>query len=57
MELNEGLRLKKTWHENGNPSCSHPDLEKETFNGSKTGDLVCTTCGDSGPMPDGPDPK
>lgn len=44
MELSEANRLKRLW---GGKPCPHPDLERETFNGVKTGDRVCTTCGES----------
>jgi hypothetical protein len=42
MQLDDAVALKKAW---GNKPCDHPDYEKEYFNGTSTGDYVCTTCG------------
>lgn len=42
MQVQKALKLQKLW---GDKPCSHPSTEKEYFNGSDTGDHVCTTCG------------
>ena len=42
MQSKDAQKLRKA---RGNKPCSHPHLEKEYYLGSKTGDLVCTTCG------------
>lgn len=44
MDVFEAARLRKRW---GGKPCDHPSTERETWNGSKTGDRVCTSCGES----------
>ena len=46
MQMQEAIELRKMW---GNKPCKHPKLDKEYFNGTDTGDLVCTTCGEARP--------
>ena len=45
MEMADATRLQQQWEAKGSPPCEHPRTEKERFNGSDTGDKVCTTCG------------
>lgn len=45
MQMDEASRLRLKW---GDKPCSHPDLEAEYHRGSKTGDYVCSTCGEAG---------
>ncbi len=48
MQMSEAAELRRKWKEkNGNAICSHPDIEKEYYLGSHTGDYVCTTCGET----------
>ena len=42
MQLEKANKLRKAW---GDKPCNHPDVEKEYYLGSNTGDKVCTTCG------------
>jgi transposase-like protein len=44
MQLEKAKKLEKAW---GKQPCDHPDIEKEYYLGSDTGDYVCTTCGKS----------
>lgn len=44
MEFTEALRLSKRWDKS--KVCIHPRIEIETNRGVKTGDRVCTTCGE-----------
>jgi hypothetical protein len=45
MEMDKARRLRETW---GNRPCSHPQecIEGETIQGTTTGDLICTQCGE-----------
>lgn len=45
MDINEVAALRKKW---GNKPCSHPHVVSETSHRGKTGDYVCTTCGETG---------
>lgn len=45
IQMNEVEALRKAW---GNKPCDHPSLYKEYFNGTATGDYVCTQCGLTG---------
>lgn len=40
------MRTQRDWREKGSPPCEHPDLDSEFYLGSRTGDKVCTTCGE-----------
>ena len=42
MQSKDAQKRSKAW---GNKPCSHSNLEEEYYLGSRTGDLVCTTCG------------
>ena len=45
MQFKEALALKEAW---GDKQCNHPNVEKEYYLGTATGDYVCTTCGLAG---------
>lgn len=45
MEWKDVQRLKQEWAAKGSPPCDHLDIVKEVIDGIKTGDKVCTTCG------------
>nr|AKN36100.1 hypothetical protein [Vibrio tasmaniensis]AKN40821.1 hypothetical protein [Vibrio sp. 1F_189] len=45
MQMNEAAKLRVKW---GNKPCSHPNIDKEFYEGSPTGDYVCTQCGEVG---------
>jgi len=47
MQMKKASRLRKEWAERGNPPCDHSVLDKEYHLGADTGDLVCTTCGET----------
>jgi hypothetical protein len=42
MQHEKALKLMKEW---GNKPCNHPNVEKEYYLGTDTGDKVCTQCG------------
>ncbi len=44
MNSKKAESLRREW---GKKSCEHPDFAKETILGAKTGDHVCTQCGES----------
>jgi|GEM_PF-355516 len=44
MEYEEVKALRESW---GDKPCDHPDFADEILFGSKTGDYVCTQCGES----------
>lgn len=44
MEYEEVKALREQW---GGKPCDHPDFTDEVLFGSKTGDFVCTQCGES----------
>jgi hypothetical protein len=48
MQNSDARELQKEWKEKGNKPCSHPQIEKEYYLGTQTGDYVCTTCGYEG---------
>jgi hypothetical protein len=45
MQSKTALQLKKSW---GNKPCEHPEIEKEYYLGSATGDYICIQCGKAG---------
>jgi hypothetical protein len=47
MEEKRGGQLRKEWAEKGSSPCEHPVLDKESYLGADTGDLICTTCGET----------
>ena len=47
MLIEEALRLRQNWAMKGNPSCSHPTLDREYFRGKDTYNYVCMVCGQS----------
>lgn len=40
------MKLWNAWQAKGNPPCDHPGTETEFYPGTRTGDVVCTTCGE-----------
>lgn len=44
VQLKHSKTLKEKW---GNKPCSHPNLSKEYYLSSATGDYICTQCGES----------
>ena len=49
MEYKYALVLRQRWVERGDPECDHQRIEPETYEGTDTGDDVCTTCGKGSP--------
>ena len=47
MQTSKAKELQKQW---GDKPCNHPELAKEYYLGSDTGDYVCTTCGEIGSL-------
>jgi hypothetical protein len=47
MLIEEALRLRQNWAVQGNPSCSHPKVDRENFRGKDVDNYVCTVCGQS----------
>lgn len=45
MDMKEAAELRVKWE---GSTCEHPDLEKEFYAGTPTGDYVCTKCGATG---------
>jgi len=45
MDIAEAAALREKW---GNKPCNHPHVVSETSRHGKTGDYVCTTCGEVG---------
>lgn len=45
MQAEKGRRRAKAWEAKGSPICAHERVEKEYELGTDTGDVVCTTCG------------
>jgi hypothetical protein len=48
MQSDDARQLREEWARKGNSPCDHPELDKEYYLGSGTGDYVCTTCGRAG---------
>ncbi|MBS1506051.1 MAG: hypothetical protein JSS79_05335 [Bacteroidetes bacterium] len=46
MQFDKAMKLKRDAKAR-NLKCTHPELDKEYYLGSSTGDWVCTTCGES----------
>lgn len=42
MQNKKAEQLRKEW---GDTPCDHPSFDKEYFNGSDSGDYICTQCG------------
>ena len=49
MQMEKAKRLRERWGAKGNPTCDHPELDKEYYLGAQTGDYVCISCGESFP--------
>jgi hypothetical protein len=47
MQARKAAQLQAAWAKKGNPPCEHPNLDKEYTLGADTGDVVCTTCGET----------
>ena len=47
MQMSDATRLQQQWQAKGSPPCSHPQMDDEFDLGGRTGDKVCTTCGES----------
>jgi hypothetical protein len=47
MQMEKASKLREDWHRKGNPPCDHPQLDKEYHLGADTGDVACTTCGET----------
>ncbi len=47
MQTRKAAQLRKVWTDKGDPPCEHLNLDKEYALGSNTGDVVCTTCGET----------
>ncbi|WP_238654427.1 hypothetical protein [Paenibacillus piscarius] len=45
MQMHEAAVLRQRWD---GKSCSHPYVVSEYLRGTKTGDYVCTACGEVG---------
>lgn len=45
MQMQKAQGLRDAWARKGNPPCKHPSLDREYHLGADTGDVVCTTCG------------
>lgn len=45
-QMDEFARLRREWAERGSLPCAHPDVEKEYYLGSDTGDEGCLVCGE-----------
>jgi hypothetical protein len=47
VQMKKAEQLRRDWAAKGSPPCAHDVLDKEYYLGADTGDLVCTTCGDT----------
>jgi hypothetical protein len=47
MQMKKVAQLRREWAEKGSPPCEHSTLDKEYHLGADTGDLVCTSCGET----------
>lgn len=51
MTIEKAKRLQEQWaiKKKSNPElkCDHPELDKEYYLGTHTGDYICTTCGEA----------
>jgi predicted Zn finger-like uncharacterized protein len=47
MQMKEAATLRDVWTRNGNAECAHPQVVKEYHLGADTGDVACTTCGET----------
>jgi len=51
IQMKEAKELRKDWAEkvkrgDVEDNCTHPNTAKEYYLGSKTGDSICTNCGE-----------
>lgn len=42
MQYDRAKDISDNW---GNKPCDHPNIEKEYYLGSQTGDFICSQCG------------
>ncbi|MFE1344712.1 hypothetical protein [Streptomyces sp. NPDC058757] len=47
MQMRDAMKLQRAWQAKGAPPCAHPEMDVEFDLGGRTGDKVCTTCGES----------
>ena len=47
MQMQKAAKLREAWAKNGGEPCHHPQVVKEYHLGADTGDVVCTTCGET----------
>ena len=47
MQMKKAAQLRAAWTQKGDPPCEHPRLDKEYHLSADTGDVVCTTCGET----------
>ena len=52
MQSERAKRLEWDWKAKGNSPCEHPQLEKEYLAGLDTGDLLCSSCGETASRPE-----
>lgn len=52
MQMDAAAKLREVWDRKGNPPCAHPRVDKEYHLGADTGDVACTTCGETWPRSD-----
>jgi hypothetical protein len=45
MQMSDASELRAAWKQKGDPPCEHPQIDREYYFGSYTGDNRCTTCG------------
>lgn len=46
MDPREAKKLRQEWQDKGSPHCDHPQTVNEVMGRFKTGDKICTTCGE-----------
>ncbi len=49
VQMDDVAKIRKRWQEAGSPPCDHPDIDKEYYFGTSTGDYACLQCGKSAP--------
>jgi hypothetical protein len=47
VQMDKVAEIRKAWEAAGSPPCEHPDVEREYYLGSNTGDRVCVRCGET----------
>lgn len=47
IQMTKSAEIRRAWERAGWPARDHPEVDKEYYFGSQTGDRVCLSCGEA----------